>query len=263
MRRADRLFEIIQLLSRAGGPITADRIAAELETSKRPIYRDIDAPVGQRVPIRGEAGICYVLDAGFDLPPLMQTSDEVEAVALGAQWVVVHGEDELARAALNVLAKVAQIVTENLRALIDDPAVGTPPREVRADHHVDVARLRLWCREGRTLEIEYRDENGRPSKRTIWPFMVGYVAAVRIVAAWCELRQDFRVFRTDRLTAVDDLNQHYPDRPVALRRRWLKMMRDKHAIGGGCCLITCRDDPHSAVHGHRAAPRKQTLVQVH
>jgi predicted DNA-binding transcriptional regulator YafY len=160
----------------------------------------------------------------------MLTSDEVEAVALGAQWVVVHGDDELARAALNVLAKVAEIVPENLRALIDDPAVGTPPREVRADDHVDVARLRLWCREGRTLEIEYRDENGHPSKRTIWPFMVGYVAAVRIVAAWCELRQDFRVFRTDRLTAVDYLDQHYPDRPVALRRRWLKMMRDKHAI---------------------------------
>jgi len=232
MRRADRLFEIIQLLRRATGPVTADRIAAELETSKRTIYRDIDALVGQRVPIRGEAGIGYVLHAGFDLPPLMLTSDEVEAVALGAQWVVVHGDDELARAALNVLAKVAAIVPENLRALIDDPAVGTPPRQSRDDDHVDVARLRLWCREGRTLEIKYRDESGRASKRTIWPFMVGYVAAVRIVAAWCELRRDFRIFRTDRLIAVDYLDQHYPDRPVALRRRWLNMMRDEHAIGG-------------------------------
>lgn len=81
MRRADRLFEIIQLLRRATGPVTADQIAVELETSKRTIYRDIDALVGQRVPIRGEAGIGYVLNAGFDLPPLMLTSDEVEAVA--------------------------------------------------------------------------------------------------------------------------------------------------------------------------------------
>lgn len=238
MRRADRLFEIIQLLRRAGGPITADRIAAELETSKRTIYRDIDALVGQRVLIRGEAGIGYVLDASFDLPPLMLTSNEIEAVALGAQWVVVHGDDELARAALNVLAKVAAIVPENLRALIDDPAVGTPPRKARNDDHVDVTRLRLWCREGRTLEIEYRDESGRPSKRTIWPFMVGYVAAVRIVAAWCELRQDFRIFRTDRLIAVGYLDQYYPDRPVVLRRRWLKMMRDKHARAGEANAMT-------------------------
>lgn len=143
------------------------------------------------MPIRDKAGIGYVLDAGFDLPPLMLTSDEVETVALGAQWVVVHGDDELARAALNVLSKVAAMVPENLRGLIDDPAIGTPPRKARDDDHVDVALLRLWCREGRTLEIEYRDEIGRPSKRTIWPFMVGYVAAVHIVAAWYELRQDF------------------------------------------------------------------------
>ncbi|MBN9319619.1 MAG: HTH domain-containing protein, partial [Caulobacterales bacterium] len=99
MRRADRLFQIIQVLRRSSKPLTADAIAAELETSKRTIYRDIASLMGQRVPIRGEAGIGYILDGGFDLPPLMLTSDELEAAVLGAPWVAGRGDPALARAA--------------------------------------------------------------------------------------------------------------------------------------------------------------------
>jgi predicted DNA-binding transcriptional regulator YafY len=233
MRRADRLFEIIQVLRRASGPLTAERIAAELETSKRTIYRDIDALVAQRVPIRGEAGVGYVLERGFDLPPLMLSVDEAEAVALGAQWVVAHAEPALARAAVAVLAKLAAVMPEDLRPVLDDPAVGTPPGPGREDARVagdlDVARLRRWCREGRRLAIGYVDETGAASERLVRPFLVGYVAAVRIVAAWCELRQDFRVFRTDRLTAVTFLDERYPERSAALRRRWLALMRERRA----------------------------------
>ncbi|WP_407527969.1 helix-turn-helix transcriptional regulator [Methylobacterium oryzisoli] len=230
MRRADRLFEIIQVLRRASGPLTADRIAAELETSKRTIYRDISALVAQRVPIRGEAGLGYVLERGFDMPPLMLSVDEVEAVALGAQWVVAHADATLARAALNVLAKIAATVPEDLRPIIDDPALGTPPPRERDDDHVDAARLRKWCREGRKLAISYVDATGASSERVIRPFMLGYVATVRVVMAWCELRQDFRAFRTDRLTAVAFLDERYPERSVALRRRWLATMRERHDI---------------------------------
>lgn len=230
MRRADRLFEIIQVLRRASGPLTADRIAAELETSKRTVYRDIGALMAQRVPIRGEAGVGYVLERGFDLPPLMLTVDEVEAVALGAQWVITHADAALARAALNVLAKITAIVPEDLRPVIDDPAVGTPPARDHDDGHVDVTRLRKWCREGRKLAIGYVDETGASSERVIRPFMLGYVATVRVVMAWCEWRQDFRVFRTDRLTTVAFLEERYPERSVVLRRRWLAAMREKRAI---------------------------------
>ncbi|MDI6624899.1 MAG: HTH domain-containing protein, partial [Brevundimonas sp.] len=99
MRRADRLFQIIQVLRRSSKPLTADAMAAELETSKRTIYRDIATLMGQRVPIRGEAGLGYVLEGGFDLPPLMLTSDEIEAAVLGAQWVAGRGDPALARAA--------------------------------------------------------------------------------------------------------------------------------------------------------------------
>ncbi|HEY9218279.1 MAG TPA: HTH domain-containing protein, partial [Phenylobacterium sp.] len=91
MRRADRLFQIIQILRRGSRPVTADAIAEELETSKRTVYRDIADLIGQRVPIRGEAGVGYVLEGGFDLPPLMLTPDEVEVAVLGAQWVATRG----------------------------------------------------------------------------------------------------------------------------------------------------------------------------
>src|SRR5579871_5157319 len=98
MRRADRLFQIIQVLRRTRKPLTADAIAAELETSKRTIYRDIAELIGQRVPIRGEAGMGYVLEKGFDMPPLMLTPDEIEAAVLGAQWVSTRGDAEIGRA---------------------------------------------------------------------------------------------------------------------------------------------------------------------
>lgn len=222
MRRADRLFEIIQVLRRATGPLTADAIAAELETSKRTIYRDIGALAARRVPIRGEAGVGYVLDRGFDLPPLMLTTDEVEAVALGAQWVISHADPALARAASDVLAKIAAIVPADLRPLITDSAVGTPPsRDAQEDSGVDVARLRTWARQGRKLSISYVDEAGNTTERVVWPFMVGYVASVRVIMTWCELRQDFRIFRTDRMVRVEFLEAFYPERAVVLRRRWL------------------------------------------
>ena len=230
MRRADRLFEIIQVLRRASGPMTAEAIAAELETSRRTVYRDITALIGQRVPIRGEAGIGYVLERGFDLPPLMLTLDETEAIVLGSQWVVAHADPALARAALDVLAKVAAIVPAALRGAIDDPAVGTPPAwRQQGGSWADIGRLRSWSRQGRKLTIGYTDEAGSMSERTVWPFMIGYVEGIQVLAAWCELRQGFRTFRTDRLTSVEFLDQRYPEHRTALRKRWLKLMDDERA----------------------------------
>ena len=228
MRRGDRLFEIIQVLRRAAGPMTADAIARELETGRRTIYRDIAALIGQRIPIRGEAGVGYVLERGFDLPPLMLTIDEMEAVVLGSQWVIAHADPVLAKAALDVLAKVSAIVPEGLRGAIDDPAVGTPPvgRTIE-EGWVDIGKLRSWSRQGRKLGICYADENGARSERTVWPFMIGYVEGVQTLMAWCELRDDFRVFRTDRLRSVTFLETHYPAHRSALRNRWLKLIEER------------------------------------
>lgn len=220
MRRADRLFQIIQILRRTRRPVTADAIAAELETSKRTVYRDIADLVAQRVPIRGEAGLGYVLDRGFDLPPLMLTPDEIEAAVLGAQWVALRGDPALVRAAGDLIAKIAATVPERLRPYVLEPATVTSPAWERAEDRLDVARLRAQIHTGRKIALTYRDEGGAETERTVWPVTVAYHDAVRYLAAWCELRRDFRHFRTDRVVAASFLDDRYPERPAALRARW-------------------------------------------
>jgi predicted DNA-binding transcriptional regulator YafY len=143
MRRADRLFQIIQVLRRTGQPLTADAIAAELETSKRTIYRDIATLIGQRVPIRGEAGMGYILEKGFDLPPLMLTPDEIEAAVLGAQWVATHADPILSRAAQDLIAKIADTVPERLRPFVLGARQPRPAKlatRARPDRHGADAR---------------------------------------------------------------------------------------------------------------------------
>jgi predicted DNA-binding transcriptional regulator YafY len=220
MRRADRLFQIIQVLRRASKALTADAIAAELETSKRTIYRDIATLMGQRVPIRGEAGLGYVLQGGFDLPPLMLTSDEIEAAVLGAQWVAGRGDAALARAARDLIAKIAATVPERLRPVVLEPAVASPASWDVKPEVLDMSRLRASIHAGRKVSLSYRDEQERESLRTIWPFLVAYRDTTRIVVAWCEARDDFRSFRTDRVLAADFLDDRYPARAAVLRARW-------------------------------------------
>jgi predicted DNA-binding transcriptional regulator YafY len=229
MRRADRLFQIIQILRRSRGPVTATALADELETSKRSVYRDIAALIGQRVPVRGEAGIGYVLDGGFDLPPLMLTSDEIEAAVLGAQWVAGHGDPLLARAARDLIAKIAATVPETLRPLILDAAARTPPGRVMPPDGLDIARARAWIRSGRKIALVYRDEKQRRTERIIWPVVVGYFEAARMLIGWCELRRDFRSFRADRIVSADFLDERYPARPAALRAKWLAGLSEKRS----------------------------------
>lgn len=224
MRRADRLFQIIQVLRRSRRPITADAIAGELETSKRTIYRDIATLMAQRVPIRGEAGTGYVLDKGYDLPPLMLTPDEIEAAVLGAQWVAGRADPVLATAARDLIAKIAQTVPERLRPLVLEPASRTPPQWNGPADAVDVVRLRAHIHAGRKLHLHYRDERERDSARTVWPIAIGYLDTVRHLVAWCELRRDFRSFRVDRIRQAEFLDDKYPERRAALQARWIATM---------------------------------------
>ena len=225
MRRADRLFQIIQILRRTSNPVTAEALAAELGTSKRTVYRDIADLIGQRVPIQGEAGVGYVLRAGMDLPPLMLTPDEIEAAVLGAQWVARHSDATLARAAADLIAKIGAVVPEQLRPYVLEPATDTPPARNLAADGLDMARVRAQIHAGRKIALRYRDEQGRESERVVWPVTVGYLETVRHLIAWCELRQDFRSFRTDRVTAAGFLDERYPERPGALRAKWRRALR--------------------------------------
>jgi len=224
MRRADRLFQIIQILRRVRGPLTAEAIAEELETSKRTVYRDIAALIGQRVPIRGEAGMGYVLEGGFDLPPLMLTADEIEAAVLGAQWVAARADPILARAAHDLMAKIAAAVPQRLRPYVLEPVTATPPTWNAMPDRLDMAQVRTSIRAGRKIALRYRDERNRESERTVWPITIGYLDTVRHVIAWCELRRDFRSFRTDRVVDAIFLEDRYPERPRVLREKWRRTL---------------------------------------
>jgi len=224
MRRADRLFEIIQILRRVRRPVSAQAIADELEVSKRSIYRDIATLTARHVPIRGEAGVGYVLEGGFDMPPLMLTADEIDAAVLGALWVSTRAEPELARAAENLIAKIEAITPEPLRRHIGATAMSVRPVTPAAADQVDAAVLRQAILDGRKITLGYRDKDGRTSERTVWPVLLGYRDEGRILAAWCELRQGFRYFRTDRMIQARALDVRYPENPTVLKRRWQDAM---------------------------------------
>jgi len=225
MRRADRLFQIIQILRRSSRPVTADAIAGELETSKRSVYRDIAALIGQRVPIRGEAGVGYVLERGFDLPPLMLTADELEAAVLGAQWVEGHGDPSLARAARDLIAKIGAAVPAHLRPLLlDASSRAVSGWSTIPPDRLDAGLARAWIRSGRKMAIAYQDAEERQTERVIWPIAIGYLNSARLLVGWCELRNDFRHFRLDRVADAQFLDERFPERPAVLRAKWLKTL---------------------------------------
>lgn len=223
MRRADRLFRIIQILRRKKRPVTADVIAGELETSVRTIYRDIAQLMADRVPIRGEAGIGYVLEGGFDMPPLMLTADEIEAAMLGAQWVMGRGDAALKRAASDLIAKIGAVIPEHLRPVLMEPSASASPAlpDIPGDV-IDMARVRTAIRTQGKIKLSYRDEKGTVTTRVIWPIAVSYWERVRLIVAWCELRKGFRHFRTDRIATYEFLEVCYPIPRARLKAQWQK-----------------------------------------
>ncbi len=219
MRRADRLLQIVQILRRRRRPTTADSLAAELEVSVRTVYRDMAALLAGGVPVAGEAGIGYVLRAGYDLPPLMFTIEEIEAVVLGAQMVAKTGDALLARAAQDVVAKIAHVLPAALREELERTALFAP--DFRGSTPVDLAPVRAAVRRERKLKIAYRDGDGRTSERRIWPLMVAFLGDAALIGAWCELRRDFRTFRADRIARLEPLDERFDGKRGALRRDYM------------------------------------------
>lgn len=220
MRRTERLFQIIQILRGARRPVTGSELAEELEVSLRTLYRDIAELIAQRIPVRGEAGTGYVLDNGYDLPPLMLTPDELEAAVLGASWVARHGEPTLARSARDLIAKLTCVVPEALRPIVLDEAAKPISFAAIPADSVDLSCVRLAIRERRKLEIAYGDAQNKRSERIIWPLFIAYMETVRILVAWCELRDDFRHFRADRIVDARLLDDSYGARRDQLIAQW-------------------------------------------
>jgi predicted DNA-binding transcriptional regulator YafY len=202
MRRADRLFQIVQLLRRRRAATTAARLAERLGVSERTIYRDIQDLVLAGTPIDGEAGVGYRLRPEYDLPPLMFTRDEIHALVIGTRIVAQVGDATLARASESILAKVAAILPKGLEPLLTETHVYVPP-PVRLGSAPSLSTIRDALTERRTLQLRYTDDKGRTTERTVRPLGLFFWGRTWTLAAWCEARRDFRNFRVDRVeTAV-------------------------------------------------------------
>lgn len=223
MDRTERLFRLMDALRRRRLPVTAATLAGELSVSVRTIYRDIQTLIGLGASIDGEAGMGYVLRTGFFLPPLMFDDDELEALVLGASWVAGQGDEQLVRAARNVLAKVATASPKDLRDRIEDIGLWAWPVEDRGS--VFLGQMREAIRRERRVHMSYTRADGEDSERVVWPIMLAFFERARVLVAWCELRQAFRHFRLDRIRTLRVPGESYPRRRATLVREWQKEMK--------------------------------------
>jgi predicted DNA-binding transcriptional regulator YafY len=220
LSRAERLLDLLQILRRHRQPVSGQALADELGISLRTLYRDIASLQAQGAGIEGEAGVGYILKPGFMLPPLMFSQEEIEALVLGSRWVAERGDAQLAAAARNALAKIAAVLPDDLRDELEASALLVGPDEEIAAGDAELATIREAIRSERKLRIRYRDRNAEETRRTIWPFALGFFDRARVVAAWCELRRGFRHFRTDRIAALTLSERRYPRRRQVLLREW-------------------------------------------
>ncbi len=225
MSRANRLLSLLQMLRARTLPVTAAVLAEELGVSERTLYRDVATLMAQGAPIQGEAGLGYVLRPGLFLPPLMLTEDETEAIVLGLRYVDQRGDAVLGEAARAALAKIAAVLSpQALEAVRNPTALPGPSGWGFPENVVEIGVLRAAIRGQAKLRLDYADAKGVRTERVVWPIALGFLDEARVLVAWCELRQDYRTFRTDRITEARDVGARYPGRRSALLKAWRVQM---------------------------------------
>ena len=213
MRRADRLFRIVEFLKARRQAVTADTLAIELEVSVRTVYRDIVDLCSSGVPIIGEAGVGYVLDRDYIVRPLIFDVEELDALALGAQMVRSWGDREIAKSAKRAIDKITAVLPERLRAEILQTALFSPPSQAKVPIKVDFSALRRAIRTHNKVAFRYETIDGKQSKRTVRPLCLAFFGPVWLFTGWCETRQDFRNFRLDRMTSLQIDDERFADEP--------------------------------------------------
>jgi predicted DNA-binding transcriptional regulator YafY len=230
MRRADRLFQIVQHL-RGGRLVTAQKLGAWLEVSERTIYRDIADLQSTGVPIDGEAGVGYIMREGFDLPPLMFTRDEIVALVAGARMVRAFGGATMARAAEEALVKIGAVLPDAEKARIARTEIHTPMWVVSDRDRTAIDLIERSIEKRDILTLEYSDEQGRSTAgRDVRPLGMWFWGKVWTLVAWCELRDDFRSFRIDRIARVVVAGRTFrPERGKQLADFYRRMERQDPA----------------------------------
>lgn len=223
MTKSERLLALLQLLRQHKHPVKAQTLADSLEVSQRTLYRDIQTLRLQGADIEGEAGIGYVLRDGFLLPPLMFSMEEIEALILGSKWVTSHGDKALCDAAHQAMTKIQAVIPKHYKNNISYNTLFTPLMSRRCDSEQMAAHattVRQAMRDENKLVIEYKDSKGDNSKRTIYPFALAFFDSVQVLGGWCELRQDFRNFRVDRIISIQLTHERYFPRRETLFSKW-------------------------------------------
>jgi predicted DNA-binding transcriptional regulator YafY len=221
MRRADRLFEIVQIL-RGRRLTTAHYLAERLQVSDRTIYRDVQDLCLSGVPIMGEAGVGYALKKGFDLPPLMFDYDEVEALLIGARMVSAWGGSTLARSAERAMEKIAAVLPESRRAALETTQVYAPDFHIDRNVAARFEQLRQAIKARQFVYVDYTTEDQRASQRELRPIALHFWGERWTLAAWCELRNDFRMFRLDRMRELVTRETTFRDEAGKTIADWLR-----------------------------------------
>lgn len=216
MRRADRLFQIVQYL-RGGRLVTALALAEKLEVSERTIYRDIADLQASGVPIDGEPGVGYLMRDGYDLPPLMFTRDEIVALVAGARLVRAWGGATMARSAEEALTKIEAVLPDTERERARQIEIHAIAEEMTSEVRDRIDEMEQAVENRRRLKVAYSDAAARPTERVIRPLGLWFWGKVWTLVAWCELRNDFRMFRLDRIGSAETLDgQFRPERGKTL-----------------------------------------------
>ncbi|KTC72567.1 transcription regulator protein, DeoR family [Legionella birminghamensis] len=220
LSRANRLLELLQLLRQHRYPVSGKLLAEKLGISLRTFYRDIAALQSQGADISGEPGVGYVLKPGFMLPPLMFSEEEIEAIVLGSRWVARRADHKLQLAAASALAKISSVLPHDLRQQLESSGLLVGPANTVLSNDSYEALIRHAIRKEYKLEIAYSDAKEAATTRIIWPLALGFFESTRVVIAWCEKRNDFRHFRSDRITSLSLIETGFGKNRQALLKQW-------------------------------------------
>lgn len=224
--RSDRLIRLMQALRRLPSPVTASRLATEMEVSERSIYRDIHSLRSTGAIIDGESGFGYTLTEDPSLPPMHFEADEVDALALGLHTVSKLGNSEFTCSAQNALVKLEASLPENMRQRLRHATVGSHILRNTPSTDVDIPRLRDAIWNEQAVQLEYLDLNEQTSTRKVWPLTIYFFNNVQALIAWCCLREDFRMFRLDRIRSIGFLQDYFRPKRVGLLREYFQREKE-------------------------------------
>ncbi|WP_133140297.1 helix-turn-helix transcriptional regulator [Legionella genomosp. 1] len=219
MSRTQRLLELLQILRQHRYPVSGKLLAENLGISLRTLYRDIATLQSQGADIEGEPGLGYILRPGFMLPPLMFSEEEIEALVLGSRWVAKRADHKLKLAATKALTKISSVLPPDLRQQLESSGLLVGPAKTQSNDDYE-SLIRHAIRKEFKLKMTYSDVNEESSTRIIRPLALGFFDNSRILIAWCELRNDFRHFRSDRISSLSLIETGYQQKRQALLKQW-------------------------------------------